>query len=333
MTDLRNSESQTNRTPQMIVAIAGGFNTVANHLILVLPPLFFDLYLWLGPHIRIKNIIQPIISEMVNNIRTFGTPDMITMTNGIQELWQVVLEHFNLTSLIRTFPIGLPSLVTSISPILNPFGKPMFLELSSILNLICLWALLSLFGLLLGCFFFNATATFAMNRKVSLNLGELGWQTLQSFFLSLIMYITFMMISVPLLLLLSILAAFNTLIAQIVIIVAGLILIRFLLPFLFSAHGIFLYRLSIVASMFNSVRLVRKYLPGTGLFFLMLILINAGMNIIWRMPNEQSWMMLVGIAGHAFISASLLAASFNYFQFGMQRMQQNIQASAKMSQV
>jgi hypothetical protein len=44
------------------------------------------------------------------------------------------------------------------------------------------------------------------------------------------------------------------------------------------------------------------------------VLINTGLNFLWNTPSQNSWWMLVGIAGHAFVSTALLAASFIYYR-------------------
>jgi hypothetical protein len=55
-------------------------------------------------------------------------------------------------------------------------------------------------------------------------------------------------------------------------------------------------------------------LPSTGLFLLVALLISQGLDTLWRAPGETSWLTMVGVAGHAFITTSLLAASFVYYQ-------------------
>ena len=39
-----------------------------------------------------------------------------------------------------------------------------------------------------------------------------------------------------------------------------------------------------------------------------------GFNALWLTPSPESWMMLVGILGHAFITTALLSASFIYYR-------------------
>jgi len=38
------------------------------------------------------------------------------------------------------------------------------------------------------------------------------------------------------------------------------------------------------------------------------------MNLIWTIPQPDSWLLLIGITGHAFITTSLISASFILYQ-------------------
>ena len=78
--------------------------------------------------------------------------------------------------------------------------------------------------------------------------------------------------------------------------------------------GTWHFRLNAFRSILGSLRMVRFTLPNTGLFLLVFVIINTGMNFLWNTPSENSWWMLVGIAGHAFVSTALLAASFIYYR-------------------
>ena len=60
--------------------------------------------------------------------------------------------------------------------------------------------------------------------------------------------------------------------------------------------------------------LTRMTLPTTSFFFLSVLVLSEGMNILWRVPPENSWLTLLGVAGHAFITSALLAASFVYYR-------------------
>ena len=116
----------------MISAFVNGFNVVASHIYLILFPIFLDLLLWFGPHLRIQNLLQPAINEMVTNVNSMGSPDMVQMAATVKALSQVTIERFNLLSLLHTFPIGIPSLLVSVAPLKTPFGNAPLFELSSL---------------------------------------------------------------------------------------------------------------------------------------------------------------------------------------------------------
>ena len=99
--------------------------------------------------------------------------------------------------------------------------------------------------------------------------------------------------------------------------VFGLILVWVMLPLAFSPQGIFADRLKATTSIANSVRLVRSLMSSVGLFMIILIMIDYGLDYLWTTPENGSWMLLIGILGHAFISSGLIASSFVYYKKGM----------------
>jgi len=85
-------------------------------------------------------------------------------------------------------------------------------------------------------------------------------------------------------------------------------------PLIFTPHGIFANHSNVLVALRNSIRVTRMTLPSTSLFFLAILMISEGLDILWRVPAENSWLMLVGVAGHAFITTGLLAATFVYYR-------------------
>jgi hypothetical protein len=76
-----------------------------------------------------------------------------------------------------------------------------------------------------------------------------------------------------------------------------------------------------------SARLIRLMMPRTSLLFLAILVISEGLDTLWRVPAENSWLSLVGVIGHAFVSTSLLAASFVYYRDATRWVQRLIQQS------
>jgi hypothetical protein len=87
-----------------------------------------------------------------------------------------------------------------------------------------------------------------------------------------------------------------------------------LVPLFFSPHGIFVKKQNALVSIVNGLRMARFTLPTSSMFVLSAFLLGIGLNFLWSVPPEDSWMMLVGIFGHAFVTTALLAASFIYYR-------------------
>ena len=60
--------------------------------------------------------------------------------------------------------------------------------------------------------------------------------------------------------------------------------------------------------------MIRFSLPTSGMFVLSAFLLSRGLDVLWSAPQTDSWLTLVGFAGHAFITTVLLAASFIYYR-------------------
>ena len=86
------------------------------------------------------------------------------------------------------------------------------------------------------------------------------------------------------------------------------------MPLFFTPHGIFVRRENALYSIYSSLRMIRFSLPTSGMFVLMVFLLSRGLDVLWSVPENNSWLSLVGFAGHAFITTVLLAASFVYYR-------------------
>ena len=57
--------------------------------------------------------------------------------------------------------------------------------------------------------------------------------------------------------------------------------------------------------------MIRYTLPSSGTFLLVCLLINEGLGYLWTVPPQDSWLTLVAIFGHGFVSTALIAAMFH----------------------
>jgi hypothetical protein len=315
------------RPPQLISSLRGGFDAVANHISLIILPVLLDLFLWFGPHLSLKALLLP-FAQQLGTLPGMETPEMKDLVTYSQDLWRTIAEQLNLAGSLRTFPVGIPSLMSSQFPGVTPLGNPLVAEITSTGVAISLWLALVFIGLSLGSAYFSSIAQTVAVDKSPQSIGEHAWMALQSVLLTIACLVVLLIICIPAMLILSFIALFSAAIAQIGLLLLSVVLVWVLVPLAFSPHGIFMFRQNALYSMLTSVRLVRFILPSTGLFFLTIVVLSQGLDLLWQVPPPTSWLSLVAIGGHAFVTTALLAASFVYYRDAMQWVRDYLQQSA-----
>src|ERR1700690_4408549 len=143
--------------PGIIGSIRAGFDVTAGHITAILFPVALDLILWLGPRLSLNNLAQPVLSYIQQGMAANGgfKPDDVT---SMMTLYQQSFKAFNVLALLRTFPVGVASLISGKLPGLTPLGMPTTVQIDSYLNLVGLVFLLTLIGWLLGGLYFRWVA-------------------------------------------------------------------------------------------------------------------------------------------------------------------------------
>jgi hypothetical protein len=294
---------------------------VASRITLILLPILLDLLLWFGPHVRLYDLITPFVRETVDNVLALN-PDPSGILSEIPQLWNALLERFNLVSLLSGLPVGVPSLLAGASPMQTPLGTAPIFEAASWGQAILGWLLFGLAGLALGSLYFGAIARACAVPPRTFSISEAAWEMLHALLLTLALFAILLAFSLPTTLIISILALINPGMAQFSMVLLTVVLAWGLIPLVFSPHGIFYSRQNVALALLNSTRLVRRLFPSVGLFLLSAVVLAQGMGYLWRMAPETSWMMLVGIVGNAFIGTGLLAASFLYYNSSLAWLEQ-----------
>jgi len=310
---MESSSTKTLTPPKIFEALQAGFDQTARHLGLVFFPIALDMFLWLAPQLRVKSLFQPIFESWAASVNQVGSPELQTLLAQNQSGIQQLIDQYNLFTVLHTFPIGIPSLQSGRVHDLSPFGSATWFELPNFISLMAVVFGLILIGLALGAIFFSLIARDFQPKKPSA-IKMIFKQIVGTYSLTLILFFILLAVLIPIMLILLVLGGISLAVAQFVAMVFVFISIWLLLPLVFSTHGMFYAGQSPVVSLISSVRLVRGYMPGTGFFLVASLVVNEGLNIIWNIPDSQSWMMLIGILGHGFVATSLISASFSYYR-------------------
>ncbi len=127
--------------PNLIKAILSGFDTIANNIGLIIFPVALDVFLWLGPHLSIKGLLENAIQQ-ITSLPGLVNPETADMIQLSRDYWLVAAARVNLFTALRSYPVGIPSLMASRQPVVTPYGLPAFWEVSSLGAAALIWLLL-----------------------------------------------------------------------------------------------------------------------------------------------------------------------------------------------
>lgn len=297
--------------PGIIGSLRTGFDAIAGHVTAIALPLGLDLLLWLGPRLQVDRLYARFYEYTMRNASAFGaTPEQITqIKDSYTPEFIAELQRLNVFAFLRTLPVGVSSLMAGARPTASPFGAPPFLEAGPF-DLFLWILLLSFIGWMLGAFYFRWVAGLAVP-DVSLTMGRALSQT---FLYSAIWSLLFVTFGLPAFFVFYLLFTLNSLIAEGILLFFGFLSMWVIVPIFFSPHGMFIRKQNALISILSSFQMTRFTMPASSLFVMTIFLLSVGLNVLWAFPAADSWLALVGILGHAFISTALLASSFVYYR-------------------
>ncbi|HAF61384.1 MAG TPA: hypothetical protein DCK95_03550 [Anaerolineaceae bacterium] len=313
------------KPPKIVQTLVQGFNLIAAHPYIMLFPLLMDLFFWFGPFYRIKNLLTPTIEEIIQAFSMDMTnSEVIPSLDALRTVWDELLTNFNLLSSLRTYPIGVPSLLATKGYSSNPVGNPLLIEVGSSGSALQILIVSLFIGILIGSIYYALISRLVVkpeNDGSDTNIFHLITQSFLLFFLAILMII---ILSFPILCFLSSVSVFLPTMGTIPLIILGVMVLWTIMPLVFSPHGIFTRQLSAVKAISLSTKFVRVSSLATTFFITIAISLSYGLDLLWSTPEPDSWLYLLGLIGHAFVSSGVLAASFIYFRDGTQWMEEII---------
>jgi hypothetical protein len=296
--------------PGVVVSIRAGFDAIASHIAAILLPLILDLWLWLGPRLSMERLFQPVLLDIRQMAKVSGLTE--ADIDKALEMYRTIFHEFNLFSILRTFPIGVTSLMMGRMPLKTPLGIPAIIQVNTAESLLMIMFGLTLVGWLAGGLYFRWVSAIVATGQD--NSGAAIHSIIQALLFSVIWAIVSFALGMPVLFIVYLLFAISPSLAQGIVLFLGFLSMWLVVPLFFSPHGIFVRKQNAFASIVGSLRMARFTLPSSSMFVLSIFLLGVGLNFLWSVPPEDSWMALVGIFGHAFVTTALLAASFIYYR-------------------
>lgn len=295
--------------PGIINSIKAGFDVIASHIVVILLPLALNLGMWLGPRLQMDALFKSLESDMIliwqaSRIPADQIQSMITS-------YETMTQSANLFQLLRTFPIGIPVLFAPTKgPFTTPLGDPTILQVNGV-TLLLWFFLLTGIGWIIGAVYFRIVAGVTLPQQTA--SVHMLRAILQTILISVVGNLILFVLSMPLFFIILVAAQLSVVLANLVVLFIALGSVWVIVPIFFWAHGVFLKRQNVLTSILSSFQLTRFTLPTSSLFVLTVFLLSYGLNYLWRLPSLNSWLTLLGIFGHSFVTTALLAGSFIYY--------------------
>lgn len=300
------SEEQRPAVPGVIATLTAGLELTTGNLWLIVLPVLVDIFYWLGPRLSVRDLVEGAAVGLQSD------PALAEMAAQIEEL----AAQFNVFTTLSVPLIGIPALMSGPIPEDTPLSV-LVVEVDSFFQWFVLFAGLSFLGLLMTALYLG---------MIGLALWGLAgaerpkfWRFMRSLVVSAvrllglgIMFIAILVIvSLPLL---PVAALLGLLAGSLFL---GVMMLGFILvaTYLFLAvPGIILNARPLLPAVAESVQLVHRNILPTVNLLLLVVLISSGMNLLWHMADDGSWLTAISIAGHGFVSTALAAAIFIYYR-------------------
>lgn len=291
--------------------LLSGFELLPGFLGLILLPIGIDLFMLFGPRLNDSTVVSRLI-------QTFPMPSMLPQ--DLIEGWEAgttalksLLDNLSLTCFLRTFPLGVPSLLAWRGIGSNPLGHIQVVETPIGLSWLVFglgftfigWVLVSILYYLIGKHYpslSNGTKTnlpFVFTHLSLFNIMVLAF---------------LLMLAIPGSFIVSLLYMLHPVVGIFGYMIGIMLLISILLPSVFTPQAITIDHLPILHALRKSFMTSRKSRSFTSLFLIMVMLVAYLSRMLWQVPPDNSWMILVGIFGHALVSIALILSMFEYYK-------------------
>ena len=316
---------------RVINALSEGFELVLKQPWILLIPILLDLFLWLGPKVSLEPLISQGLEAMNNALAQMDPAAQMSMAQaweemGIQGLWALLAERFNLLSVISSVNVvsllslgilDLPSLVAAkhLDGTLPGEGGVMA-EVSNGVVALGIFGLLVLAGLVVALFYQSMIAHQARDSHLDLNAlaARLGRNLLHVGGVLLALLIAAVLIGGPVSLVLLLVGYFSPTLMQILIFVVGALALWVSLYLIFITHGIVLGEETPLKALWASMNIVHKEFWAVIIMLILIRVIRSGFLYVWPLFMGTSPGVAVAILGNAFLSAGLAAASFCFYR-------------------
>ena len=298
--------------PGVFSTLAAGFEMTTRYLWLMIIPALLDLFLWIGPRLSFR----PLIESLATQMPVQGMPvDM----GALLDLYATRLNHFTYLSVSL---VGVPTLMNGLTPEKVPV-QPLVIERAGYGEWFGYLLLFTVGGLLLAAVYYSLIA-YTMRRVGASAAGTpmpplrllrrttRTWSRLlglTALFLAFVLVIT-----VPVALLAGFVSLLSQTLATLVLMGALVLIIWLVMFFSYTPQGMTLNPSGFMTAMAESVRVFRGHLPASlGLLFIV-TLIRRLLELVLLTADSGTWVTGINLLAHAYICTALIMALFIFYR-------------------
>jgi hypothetical protein len=308
--------TKTEHKPLNIIqALSAGFDAVTRAPQVMLLPIVLDLFLWLGPRLSAR----PLIEQLLDLLKSLPQPQDAAMRAQMmqtQALLDQAGQQFNLFAWLSPTLIGVPSMMASMLSDKQPWAQVTTVwEVNTIPVYLVLFVLFSLLGLGLSALYWSQIAQTVLRQLPGgqswlAHAGRIWWRLI---LLVLMMTALAALIGMPIFFAATLAALFSPMLGQFIVVMWPAMMLWIALYLAFSIHGLALREGGFLEAVQISLLLMRaQFLPSFGLLLLGLV-IYFGLDAVWTLPAGDSWLRAGGILGSAFIGSGLWCATAFFY--------------------
>lgn len=307
---------KTEALPGVFSTLAAGFELTTRYLWLMVIPALLDLFLWIGPRLSFR----PLIESLATQMPAMAEGALIMDPALMLETFASRLNHFTYLSVSL---VGVPALMTGLIPEVTPV-QPAIIERAGWGEWFGYLVLLTLGGLLLTAVYYSLIA-YALRRSgataadgAPFTSGRFLRRTGRTWFRLVGLAALFVAFALVIALPTALVAGFVSLLSQIMaslVIIGALVFIIWIVMFLsYTPQGMTLNPGGFFSSLVASVRLFRANLPASlGLLFAVTLLRRL-LAVILLSADSGTWVTAINLLAHAYISTALIVAMFIFYR-------------------
>ena len=309
-------QGQTTTLPGVFSTLSAGFELTTRYLWLMVIPAALDLFLWIGPRLSFRALIENLIATSAAQLPT----DVLAIDVGALTEAAGRVNHFVYLSVSL---LGVPALMAGPMPAKTPI-TPLVIEGGGLGAWFGWLVAFTLVGLLLTALFYNLIA-YAMRRSLAttVEMPPLGparfvRRTLHTW----LRLVALLALAVALILVITIpialLAGLGGLLSQtiaVVVLFGAVVLLMWLLMFLsYTPQGMLLNPRRFPFAIADSVRLFRHNLPAALGLLAVVLLARQLLSTVLLTADSGTWVTTINILAHAYIVTALTVALFIFYR-------------------